>query len=152
MKDFKGCSTPMSTSPHLNKYMGESLPSRDQYRQVVSALHYITLTRLDISFSVNKLAQFMHCVIEVHWQACKWFLRYLRETSDHGLFISKNSNTQLQCYSDNDWAGCSDNRHSINGYLIYLDNNLISWTFKKQPTVARSSIESEYKALANTST
>ncbi|PHT91035.1 hypothetical protein T459_06148 [Capsicum annuum] len=90
----------------------------------------------------------MHCAREVHWQAVKRLLRYIRATTNIGLFISKNT-LQLQCFSDSDWAGCPDDRCSTNGYLVYLGNNLISWSSKKQPIVARSSTESEYKSLAN---
>ena len=56
----------------------------------------------------------------------------------------------LVAYSDVDWAGCLDTRRSTSGYSIYLGNNLVSWSAKKQPTVSRSSCESEYRALATT--
>ncbi|KAK2979588.1 hypothetical protein RJ640_020080 [Escallonia rubra] len=143
------CSTPLAVSPPLSKTMGVYLPHPEQYRQVIRALQYLTLTRPDIAFDVNKLAQFMHCATDVHWQATKRLLRYLRGTSAMGLFITKHSSLQLQCFSDSDWAGCPDDRRSTGGYLVYLGNNLISWSSKKQPTVARSSTESEYKAIAN---
>jgi hypothetical protein len=42
-----------------------------------------------------------------------------------------------------------DDRRSIGGFAIFLDNNLISWTAKKQAAMSRSSTEAEYKALAN---
>jgi hypothetical protein len=92
----------------------------------------------------------MHQPTDIHWQSCKRLLRYLRATATQGLLLSVHSDLQLQCYSDSDWAGCPDDRRSTGGYLIYLGNNLVSWSSKKQPTVARSSTESEYKALANT--
>jgi hypothetical protein len=56
---------------------------------------------------------------------------------------------QLFAFSDADWAGCPDDRKSTSGYCIFLGCNLLSWTVKKHPTVSRSSIEAEYKALAN---
>ncbi|KAK9006576.1 hypothetical protein V6N11_018913 [Hibiscus sabdariffa] len=70
--------------------------------------------------------------------------------SSHGLFISKQSTFQLQCFSDSDSAGCPYKRRSTNDYLIFLRKKLASWSSEKQSTIARSSVESEYKAMANT--
>ena len=56
----------------------------------------------------------------------------------------------LTSFSDVDWAGDSSDRRSTSGFLIYLGRNLVSWSSKKQHTVARSSTEVEYKAIANT--
>ena len=54
----------------------------------------------------------------------------------------------LVAYLDADWAGCPDTRRSTSGYSIFLGNNLVSWSAKKQPTVSRSSCESKYRALS----
>jgi len=55
----------------------------------------------------------------------------------------------VSAFSDADWAGSVDDRRSTGGFVVFVGNNLISWTAKKQPTVSRSSTEAEYKALAN---
>ncbi|KAJ8764527.1 hypothetical protein K2173_006267 [Erythroxylum novogranatense] len=138
----KPCATPMPTAPTLSKAMGSSHPQPEQYRQVLGALQYLTLTRLDIAFPVNKLAQFMHSPTDIHWQEVKRLLRYLRGTTSLGLTFTQRSSIKLQAFSDSDWAGCPDDRRSTGGYL----------SSKKQPTVARSSTESEYKTIGNVTT
>ncbi|GJT48142.1 putative RNA-directed DNA polymerase [Tanacetum coccineum] len=119
-----------------------SLVPRASNTNVVGSLQYVTLSRPDIAFAVNKVCQYMHALTENHWSAVKRILRYL-----HG-----NPDTSLEVFSDADWAGDSDDRRSTRGFAIYLGSNLISWTARKQRTVSRSFTEAEYKALADTVT
>jgi histone deacetylase 1/2 len=63
-----------------------------------------------------------------------------------GLKIGKSKSMIVSAFSDADWAGCVDVRRST---IVYLGDNLISWTTRKQATVSRSSTEAEYKSLAN---
>ena len=55
----------------------------------------------------------------------------------------------MTAYTDADWAGCPITRRSTSGFCIYLGDNLISWSAKRQPTISRSSAEAEYKGVAN---
>ncbi|MCI06347.1 copia protein [Trifolium medium] len=75
-------------------------------------------------------------------------LRYLKGSLGWGLFFPRKSPIQLKGFSDVDWGGCPDSRQSISGYCFYLGVLLVSWRSKKQVTVARSSSEAEYRALA----
>lgn len=152
--------SPMSSSSSLSLAYNPAFSDPVKYRQVVGALQYVTLSRPDIAFVVNKVCQFMHAPTQFHWAAVKRILRYLRGTVNCGLLIRQASSLALQAFSDAtsslvafsdaDWAGCPDDRRSTGGFAIYLGSNLISWTSRKQRTVSRSSTESEYKALADT--
>jgi hypothetical protein len=68
---------------------------------------------------------------------------------DLGLHIQRSSACDLAVYSDADWAGCPDTRRSTSGYAVFLGDNLVSWSSKRQHTVSRSSAEAEYRAVAN---
>ncbi|RVW99861.1 Retrovirus-related Pol polyprotein from transposon RE1 [Vitis vinifera] len=81
MFDCLHASTPMSTSSSLSLYDGEPLSDPSLYRSIVGALQYYTITRPDISFSVNKVYQFMHSSTTTHWQAVKRILCYLKIVS-----------------------------------------------------------------------
>ena len=88
-----------------------------------------------------------------HFLTVKRILHYVKGTLHFGLtFLPFAASGALVAYSDADWAGCPDTRRSTSGYSIYLSDNLVSWSAKKQPTVSRSSYESEYRALATTAT
>ncbi|PKU85739.1 Retrovirus-related Pol polyprotein from transposon TNT 1-94 [Dendrobium catenatum] len=117
------------------------------YRQLVGALQYLTLTRPNISYAVNKVSQHMHYPLESHFDALKRILRFLKGTSDYGLPLSGKS-LKLQSYVDSDWVGDRLDRRSMTGYLNLLGNSPISWSLKKKTTVARLSLEVEYRALA----
>ncbi|GKF52363.1 uncharacterized mitochondrial protein-like protein, partial [Tanacetum coccineum] len=85
-----------------------------------------------------------------HFQSVKRILRYVKGTISFGLTFSRPHKNSIIGYSDVDWARCLDTRRSTYGYSIYLGGNLVSWSAKKQPTISRSSCESEYRAMANT--
>lgn len=146
--DCKPLPTPVCPGHQLSRYSGSPLSDPFQYRSTVGALQYLVLTRLEIAYAVSKVSQFLHAPTDHHWLAVKRILRYLKGTSTHGLLIRKSSDFSLHDYSDADWAGCPDDRRSTSGYCVFPGNNLISWSSKKQHTVARSSTEAEYRSLA----
>jgi histone deacetylase 1/2 len=151
MKNCRPISTPMCTLEKLSIESGEKLGPEDssKYRSMVGALQYLTLTRPDLSFAVNKVCQFLHAPSTVHWSAVKRILRYVRGTCGTGIKIRKSKSMMVSAFSDADWAGCVDDRRSTGGFAVFLGSNLISWCARKQATVSRSSTEAEYKALAN---
>ena len=151
MNNCKGVPTPLSSSEKITAIGGELLGPDDstKYRSMVGALQYLTLTRPDISYAVNKVCQYLHAPTTVHWTAAKRILRYVKHTVGIGLTFMRSSSTLVSAFSDADWAGCVDDRRSTGGFAIFFGPNLISWSAKKQATVSRSSTEAEYKSVAN---
>ncbi|GKB57654.1 ribonuclease H-like domain-containing protein [Tanacetum coccineum] len=92
------------------------------------ALQYLTFTRPDISYAVEQVCLFMHDPREPYFSALKRILRYV---------------------CDADWAGCPTTRRSTSGYCVFLGNNLLSWSSKRQFTLSRSSAEAKYRGVAN---
>jgi histone deacetylase 1/2 len=151
MLQAKGLSTPMATSEKLSRLDGTALSPADatRYRSVVGALQYLTLTRPDICFCVNKVCQFLQNPTDVHWTAVKRILRYLKQTQSFGLLLQKSPSLLLSGFADADWVGCPDDRRSTGGHAVFLGANLVAWNSRKHPTVSRSSTEAEYKSVAN---
>ncbi|WVZ57430.1 hypothetical protein U9M48_007816 [Paspalum notatum var. saurae] len=151
MVNCKPCATPLSSTEKLSRFGGKQLSMEDgtRYRSVVGALQYLTLTRPDLAFSVNKVCQFLHAPTTSHWTAVKRILRYVKHTLHVGLRINRSDSTLVSAFSDADWAGSVDDRRSTGGFAVFFGSNLISWSARKQATVSRSSTEAEYKSLAN---
>ncbi|XP_019457627.1 PREDICTED: uncharacterized protein LOC109358017 [Lupinus angustifolius] len=136
----KGCS--------LSQNGSSSFPDPLLYRQLVGRLLYLTNTRLDISFVVQQLSQFMASPMINHHKTLTRVLRYLRGNPGQCLYYPENSPLHIKAFSDSDWATCPDTHKSISGYCTFLEDSLISWKSKKQTTISRSSSETKYRALA----
>ncbi|KAL5569887.1 hypothetical protein UlMin_026462 [Ulmus minor] len=148
MQDCKPAKTPGVVGKSLSQYDGDLFKDPTKYRSVVGALQYVTLTRPDISFAVNKACQFMQSPTSAHWLAVKRILRYLRGTMQDGIKLQASDHLQIQAYTDADYASTPDDRRSSSGYCLYMGENLVSWSATKQKVVSRSSAESEYRGLA----
>ncbi|KAG8480454.1 hypothetical protein CXB51_024676 [Gossypium anomalum] len=148
MAKSKPSPTPMVTSCKLSAHEGTPIEDERLFRSVVGALQYVVITRPDIAFSVNKACQFMHRPLDTHYKAVKRILRYLQGTLDFGLCFTRTSNLLLEGYSDASWASDVDDRRSTLGFCVFLGENLISWSSRKQSVVSRSTVEAEYRSLA----
>ncbi|GJT46875.1 zinc finger BED domain-containing protein DAYSLEEPER-like protein [Tanacetum coccineum] len=114
-------------------------------RSIVGSLQYLAITRPDVSFAVNKLSQFMHAPTQLHLQALKRVLRYLKGTIHHGLFLNRKSAITLTAFSNSNWGGIKDNGRSTTAYILYLGSNIISWRSARQKSVSVSSTEASTK-------
>jgi histone deacetylase 1/2 len=122
MEACKPIGTPLSTTEKLSLFEGEKLGPEDstRCRSIVGALQYLTLTRPDISFAVNKVCQFLHSPTTTHWAAVKRILRYIKGTTQLGVKIRKSQSNLVIAFTDADWAGCPDDRRSTGGFAVFL--------------------------------
>ncbi|GKA31049.1 uncharacterized mitochondrial protein-like protein [Tanacetum coccineum] len=121
---------------------GDPLPDPSLYLTIVGSLVYLTITRLDISYAVHIVSQFVSAPTTVHWAA--------RGTHFQTLLFPSTSALHVRAYCDSDWAGDVVSRKSTTGFCIFLDDSFISWKSKKQDVLLRSSAEAEYHVMAVT--
>lgn len=81
MTSCKPATTPTAPNSRLSLYEGDLLSDATEYRSMVGGLQYLTLTRPDITFSVNQVCQFMHQPRTSHLQAAKRILRFIKDTT-----------------------------------------------------------------------
>jgi hypothetical protein len=149
MSSCKPVSTSVDTKAKLSGTSGNPYHDPSEYRSLAGALQYLTFTRPDISYAVQQVCLFMHDPRTQHMTALKRIIPYIKGTITHGLHLSPSSVDKLTTYTDADWGGCPDTRRSTSGYCVYLGDNLVSWSAKRQPTLSRSSAEAEYRGVAN---
>lgn len=118
------------------------------YKQMIGSLMYLTNTRPDLQFSVSLLSRFMSSPTKIHMQAVKKVLRYLKGTTDFGIWYNKGGKGEILVYTDSDFAGDVDSRKSTSGYVFLIDNAAVAWSSKKQPIVTLSTTEAEYVAAS----
>ena len=125
MADCKPVSTPVDCNPKLST---DGFPVQDatDFRSLAGALQYLTFTRPDIAYAVQKICLYMHDPREPHLTALKRILRYIRGTLHMGLVLRPSSSAELVVYSDADWAGCPETRKSTSGLAVFLGDNLVS--------------------------
>ncbi|XP_037497309.1 uncharacterized protein LOC119371385 [Jatropha curcas] len=88
------------------------------YKQIVGSLMYLTATRPDMMFTVSLVSRYMDSPTQLHFQAAKRVLRYLKGTTDLGIFYKKGGDNELIAYADSDYAGDLEDRKSTSGYLV----------------------------------
>ena len=143
MQYAMSCATPMTSGCKITAYGSDlvqnphfigvllvhcnTLPLLDLYYHTLT---YVTITRPELSYSVNKVCQFMHNPLKSHWKIVKRLLRYLSGTMNYGLHLRRSNRLNVTGFCDADWGSDPDNRKLVPGYCIFLGSNLISWCSK----------------------
>ncbi|XP_038688747.1 secreted RxLR effector protein 161-like [Tripterygium wilfordii] len=102
-------------------------------------------------YVVNLVNRYMERPTELHLQSVKRILRYLKGTTELGIFYSNGGDEELVGYTDSDYAGDVEDRKSTMGYMFMLSSGVICWASKKQPVVTLSTTEVEFLATASCS-
>lgn len=152
MSNCNPCRTLADTQSKLDP-TGEPVSDPTLYRSLAGGLQYLTFTHPDLSYVVQQICLFMHDPREPHFHALKRILRYVCGTLDLGVQLHPSSTTGLVSYSDADLGkgggGCPTTRRSASGYCVFLGDNILSWSSKRQQIVSRSSAEADYRGVAN---
>jgi hypothetical protein len=144
MKDVKPAKTPMGTDGHVDLNKGGKSVDQKAYRSMIGSLLYLCASRPDIMLSVCMCATYQSDPRECHLVAVKRILRYLVATPCFGFCYPKGSTFYLIGYAYSDYAGCKVDRKSTSGTCQFLGRSLVSWSSKKQTSVALSTVEAEY--------
>lgn len=127
------------------------LDSKTPYRELVGSLLYVAnATRPDICIAVSILSQHLENPCEMHWRAAVRVLRYLKGTSYTGIKYMRATEFKMVAFSDADWGSDLATRRSTSGVLVQICGGPVLFKAKKQATVALSSAEAEYMAVAVT--
>ena len=159
-------------SPHQASVEGENASEKSSdelvdptfYRQIVGSLMYLMIgTRPDLAAAIGIISQFSANPRKSHLGAAKRILRYLKGTINLKLKLGNATTAtattaatadpattiKISGYSDANWGNDINTRRSTSGYIFYIAGGVVSWSSKRQATVALSSTEAEYMALTH---
>ncbi|XP_028073010.1 uncharacterized protein LOC114275209 [Camellia sinensis] len=148
--DCKTTSTPIDPQTRLTPLDGTLISDHTLYRQLVSNLVYLTVTRPNIAYAVHLVSQYLSAPCTLYHDALLDILHYPKGTLFRGLHYSARLSPQFRVFSDTDWAGDPTDHRSTTSFYFFLGDSLITWCSKKQTLTARSSTKAEYRVLANT--
>ncbi|CAM8903325.1 unnamed protein product [Rhodiola kirilowii] len=129
---------------HVKITKDEAGTSVDQtlYRSMIGSLLYLTASRPDIAHVVGVCARYQVNHKESHLMNLERIIKYIYETTDCGLWYTKDTSSCLIGYCDAHWTGNAKD-------CKFLGNNLVSWFSKKQNNIFISTAEVEYIAVGS---
>ena len=160
MSDCNPKSTPLAVGLELTSAQSPSTPEErafmadEPYSEAVGSIqHAANTTRPDIAYSVNRLAAFLQNPGTAHWKAVQHLLAYLKGTLEYKITYRSGAGSGVRPlgWVDADFAGDLDTRRSTSGEVFMMSGGPVSWSSKKQATVALSTTEAEYVALTRSS-
>ena len=131
----KPCHSPMAQNLHLTRE-GELFEDPEGYRRLFGKLNYLTITHLDIAYSISVVSRYMPSPTIDHWAAIEQILCYLKGESGRGILYSNHGHNRFECFTEADRAGSKEDRRSTSGYCMLVEGNLVSWKSKKQSVVS----------------
>ena len=155
MQDCKPIGTPLDTKVKLVRLSNEEYDAdiarmaSVPYKSAIGSLMYaMVATRPDLAFAISLVSQHMATPGWNHWMAVKRIMRYLKGTIQMKLQLG-GQNIKLVGFCDVDWAGDVNDRRSMTGYAFILGDGIVSWSSKRQSTVALLTMEAEYMAASH---
>jgi hypothetical protein len=131
MLGCKATDNPVEVNVKLGECGKNPLVDKGKYQRLVRRLIYLSHTRLDITYAVSVVSQFMHSPREPHMEAVYRILRYLKSSPSKGLLFSPHDHLKIEAYTDADSVDSIRNRKSTSGYCTLVGGNLVTWRSKK---------------------
>lgn len=97
-------SSPLDPNVKLRSHEGKAIADLTYYRKLVGKLNFLKNTRLDLTYGVQLLSQYMQDPREPHLHAAFHMLRYLKKDPTLGVFMSSSADFGVQAYCDSDWV------------------------------------------------
>ncbi|XP_050890605.1 secreted RxLR effector protein 161-like [Lathyrus oleraceus] len=152
MSECKMSKTPMHPTCILEKEEVFAKVEHKVYIGMIGSLLYLTASRPDILFTVSLFSCFQSYPRESHLIAVKRIFRYLKGMINLGSLYRKSKDYKLLGYYDVEYAGERLERKRTSGSCHFLGDSLISWSSKRQSTIALSTIKVEYIAASKCNT
>ncbi len=155
LTDISPRNTPLPVGVILDQNMSPKTDSERKemadkpFRPVLGSVMWGQLaTRPDLSFAVSLLSRFQADPGIEHWKSLLHVIGYIKNTIDYGLTYSRDADLNPLAYVDADYGGCRDTRRSTLGYVFTMAGGAVTWSSKRQATVALSTVEAEYVAMS----